>query len=99
MSEARRRPLSREEEARLEEQGSPAVEQCTREMPDDLLCGCTTFVNPMREADLRRLLEIIEKARDCSRICPAIVCPAVRRGVCGADAIVGTGRGRCVAQL
>jgi hypothetical protein len=75
------------------------VEQCTREMPDDLMCGCTTFVNPMRDADVRRLLELIEKARNCSRICPAIVCPAVRRGVCGADAIVGTGRGRCVAQL
>jgi hypothetical protein len=75
------------------------VEQCTREMPDDLMCGCTTFVNPMRDADVRRLLELIEKARNCSRICPAIVCPAVRRGVCGADAIIGTGRGRCVAQL
>ena len=74
------------------------VEQCTRELPDDLLCGCKTFVNPMREADVSRLLELIEKARNCPRICPAIVCPDVRRGTCAADAIVGTGRGRCIAQ-
>jgi hypothetical protein len=75
------------------------VEQCTRQMPDSVVCGCPTFVNPMREADIRRMTEIIEKTRACGWACPGIVCPAPGRGVCSADAIVGTERGRCVAQL
>jgi len=71
--------------------------ECSLEMPDDLLCGCPTYVNPARDADIRRMNELIEKARNCVRICPAIACREVKSGRCSTDAIIPA-RGRCVAE-
>jgi len=73
------------------------VEQCSREMPDDLLCGCPTFVNPTRESDIRRMLELIELGKNCVRICPAIACVDVKRGQCGETTSIISARTRCIA--
>jgi hypothetical protein len=99
--------LGREYRERLAaaQQCSPqlTVEQCTIEMPDDFFCPCKTWVNPMRDADIRRLNEILEKRTNCARICPAIACPDVRRGVCSVNTmtdtapIIGPAPGRCTA--
>jgi hypothetical protein len=67
-------------------------------MPDDFFCPCKTYVNPMREADIRRLNEILEKRTGCVRLCPAIACPDIKRGVCQAgviDPITRPTGGRC----
>jgi hypothetical protein len=55
-------------------------------------------VNPAREGDVRRLNQILEYARHCARVCPAIVCPSPTRGTCSADAIVAAD-GRCTDVL
>jgi hypothetical protein len=60
------------------------VEQCTIEILDDFFCPCKTYVNPMNEADIRRLNEILEKRASCPRTCTAVVCPDVKRGGCAA---------------
>jgi hypothetical protein len=72
------------------------VEQCTIEMPDDFFCPCKTYVNAMREADVRRLNEILEKRVSCARLCPAIACPDVKRGVCSGPTDIVAAPGRCV---
>ncbi|HEX6764236.1 MAG TPA: hypothetical protein VF103_02135 [Polyangiaceae bacterium] len=70
---------------------------CSLKIADDLFCGCPTFVSPVRADDIRRMQDLLEKASSCQRVCPAIACHNVTRGVCTADAIVPAG-GRCVAM-
>lgn len=76
------------------------VEQCTIEMPNDFFCPCKTYVNPMRESDIRRMNEILQRKSQCVRACPTIACPDYKRGTCSMNtAIVSPGLGRCAAVL
>jgi hypothetical protein len=68
---------------------------CSLQMPDDLICGCPTYVNPEHASEIRRMNELIELAKGCSMVCPAIACPAVKRGVCSGDTGIVPARGRC----
>ena len=68
---------------------------CTRLMPDDLLCGCPTYVNPARDLDIPYMEYLLTEASDCQRSCEPIECPPVSAGVCMLDMNLDRPRAHC----
>jgi hypothetical protein len=69
---------------------------CTLEMPEELLCDCTTYVNPRWDMDIVRMRELIEMARDCPRQCEP--CRPAVGGVCMTDTNLDPPRAHCFAR-
>ena len=63
--------------------GTP--DPCTITMPDDLFCGCPTYVNPSRSLDIDRMNYIIAAAANCPRMCVPIGCRPTSGGACMAE--------------
>jgi hypothetical protein len=74
-----------------------APDPCTLVMPDDLLCGCPTYVNPQRDLDVRRMNELLDEAANCPHMCPPGGCRSVSSGRCTVDPSSNPPRGSCVS--
>lgn len=77
------------------EQSTP--DPCTLQMPDDLLCGCPTYVNPDRFLDIPYMEYLLSEAMDCQRACEPIACRPVSGGVCMPDMNLNPPRPHCFA--
>jgi len=74
-----------------------APDPCTQVMPDDLFCGCPTYVNPARELDVRRMNELLDASANCPHTCPPGPCRPVSVGLCYPDPYSDQPRGRCLS--
>ena len=80
--------------------GDPeARDPCTRQMPDDLLCRCPTYVNPDRFLDIPYLEYLLAETEDCPPMCDPSTCRQVRGGVCMLDQNLDPPRPHCFAVL
>jgi hypothetical protein len=74
-----------------------APNPCSLERPDDLLCGCPTYVNPARYLDIPYLDYLLEAAKGCERSCQTIMCRPVSGGACMVDMRLEPPRPHCFA--
>jgi hypothetical protein len=71
-------------------------EQCTKQVPGNLACGCAVFVNPDNEeavAELERLMK--ELPDECIAVCPAVFCLEPDTDTCVAGIGSNDGNGTC----
>ncbi len=75
-------------------------DQCTKQVPSDLECGCSVFVNPDNEeavAELERLLKEIPD--ECVAVCPAVFCLDPETASCVAGSGPNSDNGTCGPTL